>query len=70
MARRPSTWQDLYLKRGRTEVEYLNGEIVRLGEKNGIKTPINSLMVKIVNRLAEKRILPGAYTVSQLRGML
>lgn len=70
MARRPSTWQDLYLKRGRTEVEYLNGEIVRLGEKNGIKTPINSLMVKMVNQMAEKRILPGAYTVSQLRGML
>lgn len=67
---RPSTWQDLYLKRGRTEVDYLNGEIVRLGEKHGIQTPLNSLMVKIVSRMAAERVQPGAYTVEQLREMI
>ena len=70
MMLRPSTWQDLYLKRGRTEVEYLNGEIVRMGKANGIKTPYNSLMVKIVSRMAEEGIEPGAYTVEQLNEMI
>ncbi|MBW1644112.1 MAG: hypothetical protein JRJ76_14870, partial [Deltaproteobacteria bacterium] len=70
MMLRPSTWQDLYLKRGRTEVDYLNGEIVRIGEENGMKTPYNSLMVKIVSQMAEEGIQPGVYTVEQLNEMI
>jgi 2-dehydropantoate 2-reductase len=70
MMLRPSTWQDLYLKRGRTEVEYLNGEIVRLGRKHGIATPLNSLMLRVVNRMAREHVRPGAYTVRRLRAML
>ncbi|UCD56178.1 MAG: hypothetical protein JSV16_10075 [Candidatus Hydrogenedentota bacterium] len=70
MMLRPSTWQDLYLKRGRTEVEYLNGEIVRLGQKHGIATPLNSLMLRVVERMAREKVGPGAYTVGQLREML
>jgi 2-dehydropantoate 2-reductase len=67
---RPSTWQDLFLGRGRTEVEYLNGEIVRLGEKHGVATPLNSLMVRVVNKMAAEKLKPGAYTPADLRGML
>jgi len=67
---RPSTWQDLYLKRGKTEVEYFNGEIVRLGKTHNIATPLNSLMVRIVTEMTEKRLQPGAVTVSQLRKKL
>jgi 2-dehydropantoate 2-reductase len=70
MSLRPSTWQDLYLKRGRTEVEYFNGEIVRLGEEHGVATPLNSLMVRVVNRMASEKTQPGAYTAAQLRTML
>ncbi len=70
MMLRPSTWQDLYLKRGRTEVDYLNGEIVRMGKANGIQTPYNSLMVNIVTQMAEKGIQPGAYTIEQLNEMI
>lgn len=69
-ALRPSTWQDLYLKRGRTEVEYLNGEIVRLGKKHNIPTPLNSLLVEVVSDMAEKRQQPGATNISKLREML
>ncbi len=40
------------IKRGKsTEVDYLNGEIVNLGKKNGIPTPVNSLMVKLVHQV-------------------
>ncbi|RJP16085.1 MAG: 2-dehydropantoate 2-reductase [Candidatus Abyssobacteria bacterium SURF_5] len=66
---RPSTWQDLYLMRGRTEIEYFNGEIVRLGKKHGIPTPLNKLLVRVVNEMAEKRQRPGAVSVAQLREM-
>ncbi len=70
MALRPSTWQDLHLQRGRTEVDYFNGEIVRLGQKQGRPTPLNSLLVKVAKEMAEKGLRPGAYTISQLREML
>ena len=64
--RRPSTWQDLYLKRGRTEVEYFNDEIARLGLKHNIPTPFNSLMVRIINQMADEGKTPGMYTIEQL----
>ena len=67
---RPSTWQDLYLGRGRTEVEYFNGEITRLGEECQVPTPLNSLMVRVVNEMAAAKKRPGAYTAAQLRAML
>jgi len=40
------------IKRGaNTEVNYLNGEIVNLGKKNGIPTPVNSLIVGLVHQV-------------------
>jgi 2-dehydropantoate 2-reductase len=50
---RSSMWEDL--TRGRpTEVDYLNGEIVRLAASCGAKAPINARMVDIIHD-AEKR---------------
>jgi 2-dehydropantoate 2-reductase len=40
------------IKRGKsTEVDYLNGEIVNLGKKMGIPTPVNSLIVELVHQV-------------------
>jgi 2-dehydropantoate 2-reductase len=40
------------LRRGRpTEIDYLNGEIVRLGQKVGARTPYNSLVVALVGEV-------------------
>ena len=40
------------IKRGTsTEVDYLNGEIVNLGKKMGIPTPVNSLIVGLVHQV-------------------
>ena len=45
---RSSMWEDL--QRGRqTEVEYLNGEIVRLAERNGVDAPLNRRIVELVH---------------------
>jgi 2-dehydropantoate 2-reductase len=40
------------IKRGRrTEIDYLNGEIVNLGKKIGVPTPVNSLIVELVHQV-------------------
>ena len=47
---RSSMLQDL--ERGRrTEIDYLNGAIVGLGKRKGIKTPVNETIVRIVKAL-------------------
>jgi 2-dehydropantoate 2-reductase len=32
-------------KGSRTEVEFINGSVVRLGERHGIPTPVNKVLV-------------------------
>jgi len=45
---RSSMWEDL--RRGRrTEVDLLNGEIVALGERTGVATPVNRAIVDLVH---------------------
>jgi 2-dehydropantoate 2-reductase len=40
------------IKRGKsTEVDYMNGEIVNLGKKRGIPTPVNSWIVGLVHQM-------------------
>ncbi|MCE9500285.1 MAG: 2-dehydropantoate 2-reductase, partial [Leptospira sp.] len=49
---RSSMWEDL--NKGRlTEIDYINGEIVKLGKKLFIETPINSKIIEMI-RIAEK----------------
>ena len=52
-----STWQSV--ARGRsTEIEYLNGEIVRMGKELHVPTPLNELVVTLMQRVtAERRYL-------------
>lgn len=50
---RPSTLQSV-LRGGASEVDYLNGEIVRLGEEIGVATPVNGALVEAV-REVERR---------------
>ena len=66
----PSMWQDVFCRRGRTEARYLNGRVNELGQQLSITTPINALLTQVVDRMAERRELPGTYTLSDLRRML
>jgi 2-dehydropantoate 2-reductase len=61
-----STWSDLKRRRGETESQYFNGEIVLLGEKNGFPTPYNATLLRVVEQMAALRELPGRYTVEEL----
>lgn len=51
---RSSMWEDL--SRGRdTEVEQLNGEVVRLAERTGVDAPVNRRVVALVHEVEAKR---------------
>jgi len=58
---RSSMYEDLVLGR-RTEVDYLNGEIVRLGSKNHIPTPVNEHIVNLVKQ--SERVQMGSPTLA------
>jgi 2-dehydropantoate 2-reductase len=50
---RSSMWEDLALRR-KTEVDYLNGEIVRLAETHGLTAPLNARIVRAVHDVEER----------------
>ena len=61
-----STWQSLARGTGRTEVDFLNGEIVLLGRLHGVPTPINRLCQEVANELARSGAAPGSVDVAEL----
>lgn len=44
---RSSMWEDLERRR-KTEVDYLNGEVVRLAEAHGVPAPVNRKIVELI----------------------
>lgn len=66
----PSTWIDLQQQRGETEAGYFNGEIILLGEKHAVPTPINSTLLSIVEIMALERIAPGRYSLAELQDLV
>jgi 2-dehydropantoate 2-reductase len=65
----PSTWQDLRLRRHVTEVDFLNGEIVRVGKDLGVRTPLNSALIKLIHLAVEHKSPPGKYSPEQIRSL-
>jgi len=65
----PSTWQDLRLQRQATEVDFLNGEIVRKGKDLGVQTPLNSILINLIHLAVEHKDPPGKYSPEQIRSL-
>ena len=57
----PSLHVDLRSGRGRTEVEYLHGAVVRHGERSGVPTPVNRALTETLRALTLGEIPLGAY---------
>ncbi len=57
----PSLHIDLHSGRGKSEVEYLNGAVVRHGARLGLSTPINSRLSDIRLKLTLKELPIEAY---------
>ena len=64
---RPSTWQDLHFARGQVEVDWFNGEIVRLAERLGRDAPFNRMLRDRCINAATRRLAPGTETSGSLR---
>jgi 2-dehydropantoate 2-reductase len=67
---RSSMWEDLEAKRP-TEIDWLNGEVVRLAESLGRRAPVNARLVALV-RAAEqggRRDWTGGELLAELKGV-
>jgi len=60
-AKMPSFHMDLYSGRGKSEVDYLNGAVVRNGERLGVPTPINRMLTVTLLALTEGLISKETY---------
>ncbi len=52
----PSFHIDLHAGRGKSEVQYLHGEVVRAGEKCNVPTPVNKVLTETLLALTNKEI--------------
>lgn len=57
----PSFHIDLHSGRGKSEVNYLNGAVVRFGEKLGVRTPVNQMLAGILQEMIEGNISLDTY---------
>lgn len=65
-AGRPSLLQDVMRGR-RTEVDYLNGYLVRRGREVGVPTPTNEAIVRLVKRVEAGALAPSPANLALLR---
>ena len=63
---RPSMGQDM-MKGRRTEIEYLNGFVVREGDKVGIAARANAALVDIVKKVERGDLQPDPGHLTELR---
>jgi 2-dehydropantoate 2-reductase len=61
-----SSWQSLERRLGTIETDYLNGEIVRLGRRYGVPTPVNAILQYLSQRMAEERRPPGSVSPDKI----
>src|SRR6266404_2473168 len=65
-AQRPSMGQDMQKGR-RTEIEFLNGFVVREGEKVGLSCSANAVLTDIVKRVERNELSPDPRHITELR---
>jgi 2-dehydropantoate 2-reductase len=61
-AKMPSFHIDLYSGRGKSEVEWLNGAIVRYGQKTSVATPVNKLLTETLQALTQGTLALETYS--------
>ncbi len=66
-AKMPSFHIDLHSGRGKSEVDYLNGAVVRFGEKTGIPTPVNHWLNETLMGLSNGTIALDRYAHAPAR---
>ncbi|HVI86531.1 MAG TPA: ketopantoate reductase family protein [bacterium] len=59
--RRPSLWHDLQRGRAESEVDVLNGAVVREGARLDVRTPVNNALTEVLLGLVGGRLDPRAF---------
>ena len=54
-----STWQSVARRSPTIETDFLTGEIVRLGERVGVPTPANAVLLRRAHEIADSGTGPG-----------
>jgi 2-dehydropantoate 2-reductase len=65
-----SSWQSLARGTGTLETDYLNGEIVLLGRRHGVPTPVNETVQQVAGRAAADGVEPGSVSPDSIRRLL
>jgi 2-dehydropantoate 2-reductase len=65
-----STWQSLERRLGTVETDYLNGEIVELGRRCRLPTPVNAVLQELCQRAARERQPPRSLRVEEVLMMV
>ncbi len=65
-----SSWQSMTRRTGNIEADYLNGEIVLLGRRHAVATPVNDLLQRLANQLAAARTPPGSMTEDDILALV
>jgi len=60
---RGNKWPSFYydVGRGRSEVDWLNGAVVRFGRQHGVPTPANAVLTDVLNTLVQGKLDPKNY---------
>ncbi len=58
-----STWQN-FAKGTPSEIDFLNGEIVLLGRRHGVPTPLNARVQRVLGRSSALGEAPGAHRIA------
>jgi 2-dehydropantoate 2-reductase len=67
-ATKPSMWQDI--EKGRkTEVDFVNGYVVRKGREVGLKTPANELVTRVIKDIEEGKRKPSLDNLREFDGI-
>jgi 2-dehydropantoate 2-reductase len=65
-----SSWQSLARSTGSIEADWLNGEIVLLGQLHGVPTPVNEVLRRLANRMAAEGLEPESWSLDQVGAMV
>ncbi|MBI3042199.1 MAG: 2-dehydropantoate 2-reductase [Betaproteobacteria bacterium] len=52
---RTGYWRDIVVRKRKSEIDYVTGEIVRCGERHGIPTPLNRLQLQMFEEIESGR---------------
>jgi 2-dehydropantoate 2-reductase len=64
-----STWQN-FVKGTPSEIDFLNGEIVLLGRRHGIPTPVNARLQRVLGRSTVLGERPGVHHIDEVLSLV